>query len=521
MVGSSVSGATAREAVVSLRGVTKRFPGVVANDRVSIDFRPGEVHVLLGENGAGKSTLVAMLAGLQRPDEGGIVVGGEPIDISSPRKALDLGIGTVFQHSMLVPSLSLVDNFILGGPWWKRPDRAGAAERMRARAESIGVRLDPFALAGSLSLGERQQAEIVRALMRGNRCLILDEATAMLTPRDAEQLGALMCRLAAGGLAVVFITHKLDEAIAWGDRISVLRRGRNVASLGPEDLKAGDVAAVTAGLVRTMFGADAADGTRGPEGRRRATPAGPVVLAAGDLAIDDDAVPVSGVGFTIRAGEILGIAGIDGNGQKQLAEALAGQRPIRAGSLTLNGRPIDRAGVGERRALGLRYVTDDRLGEGTVGPFSVATNLVLKQIGEAPFWRKGVEQPAAIADHARRRVGAFDVRTPGVGTPVARLSGGNIQKVLLARELTGTAEAVVFAKPTYGLDVRNTHATRGRIREAAEAGCAVLLISTDIGELLELADRIAVMSRGRIVGTVDNDADARRRIGELMSGTTQ
>lgn len=520
MVGSSASPVAAQGPVVSLRQVTKRFPGVVANDHVTIDLWPGEVHVLLGENGAGKSTLVGMLSGLQKPDEGEILIDGSAIDIASPRQALDLGIGTVFQHSMLVPSLTLVDNFTLGGPWWKRPDREGVAARMREQASSIGIRIDPYALAGSLSLGEQQQVEIVRALMRGSRCLILDEATAMLTPRDAEQLGELMRRLVARGLAVVFITHKLNEALAYGDRISVLRLGKNAGAMEPQVLKSADTSAAMAEVVRMMFGTNASgEAEAGGREARRAT-GGKPVLAVDGLAVDDGSVPLSGISFTVAAGEILGLAGIDGNGQKQLAEALAGQRPIRSGSLKLKGVSLEKAGVGERRNHGLRYVTDDRLGEGTVGTFPVSTNLLLKQIGDRPFWKSGVEQPAAIADNARRYVGEFDVRTPSIETPVAKLSGGNIQKVLLARELSGAAEAVIFAKPTYGLDVQNIRSSRRRIREAAEAGRAVLLISTDLEEILELADRIAVMSQGRIVGTVDNDADARRKIGELMSGMT-
>ncbi|WP_307269219.1 putative B6 ABC transporter ATP-binding protein [Labrys wisconsinensis] len=506
--------------LVSLTGVTKRFPGVVANDAVSLDLLPGEVHVLLGENGAGKSTLVGMLSGLQQPDAGEICIDGKAQAITSPRRALDLGIGTVFQHAMLVPSLTVVDNLALGGPWWRRPDRAGLARRMAEVCRGIGIAVDPAAVTGHLSLGEQQQAEIVRALMRGSRVLILDEATAMLTPKGSEDLGALMRRLVAQGLAVVFITHKLNEALAFGDRITVLRLGRKVGEIGPERLKAMDAGTATAEVVRLMFGAaapvDAAVGEAAAHAPRR--PAGPALLEVADLAADDPSTPLAGVALSVAAGEILGIAGIDGNGQKQLAEALAGQRPVRAGTIRLDGRPIEALDVGARRALGLRYVTDDRLGEGTVGAFPVATNLVLKEIGEPPFWSRGIDRPAALAAHARALVTAYDVRTPGIETPIGKLSGGNIQKALLARELSGSARAVIFAKPTYGLDVQNIRATRRRIREAAAGGMAILLISTDLEELLELADRIAVMARGRLVGTVGNDGEARRRVGEMMSG---
>jgi simple sugar transport system ATP-binding protein len=521
MMVHSASSVAAPGPVVSLRDVTKRFPGVVANDSVAIDLWPGEVHVLLGENGAGKSTLVGMLSGLQQPDEGEILIEGRATRIASPRHALDLGIGTVFQHSMLVPSLSLVDNFTLGGPWWKRPDREGAAARMREQADSIGIRIDPFALAGSLSLGEQQQVEIVRALTRGSRVLILDEATAMLTPRDAELLGELMRRLVARGLAVVFITHKLNEALAYGDRVSVLRLGRNAGSLAPEALKGSDVKQSTADVVRMMFGTNAAEGEGAAKRQPRRFDGQTPVLDVTGLSVEDASAPVFDVALQVHAGEILGIAGIDGNGQKQLAEALAGQRPVKSGDIRIKGKSVKKAGVGERRQHGVRYVTDDRLGEGTIAPFPVAINMVLKQIGDPPFWANGIERPAEIAANARRYVSEFDVRTPSIETAVGKLSGGNIQKVLLARELSGGAEVVIFAKPTYGLDVQNIKASRRRIREAAEAGRAVLLISTDLEELLELADRIAVMSNGAIVGTVDNDEDARQNVGELMSGISR
>ncbi|TBW41340.1 ABC transporter ATP-binding protein [Siculibacillus lacustris] len=506
------------EPIVSLFEVTKRFPGVVANDSVSLDLWPGEVHVLLGENGAGKSTLIGMLSGIQTPDSGAILVDGREQVIDTPARALELGIGTVFQHAMLVPSLTVVENIALGGPAWSRPDKRGIAARMAEVCAGIGVRVDPHAPVGSLSLGEQQQVEIVRALMRGSRVLVLDEATAMLTPKGSEELGALMRRLVARGLAVVFITHKLNEALAFGHRISVLRLGRKVGEITPDRLTALTPQVVTAEVVRLMFGSDAASaGTAsGPE--RQPFAGGAPVLEISGLAVDDEAVPLADVDLTVAAGEIVGIAGIDGNGQKQFAEAVAGQRPLRQGRIDLDGRPIAALAIGERHRRGLRYVTDDRLGEGTVAAFPVSLNLLLKRVGDDLFWAGGLERSGPIADHARRLVAEYDVRTPGVETPIGKLSGGNIQKALLARELSGEARAVIFAKPTYGLDVQNIRASRRRIREAADRGLAVILISTDLEEVLELSDRIAVMSQGRIVGMVANDRSARLRVGELMSG---
>ncbi|HEY0214323.1 MAG TPA: ABC transporter ATP-binding protein [Paenirhodobacter sp.] len=501
--------------IVRLCGVTKRYPGIVANDSIDMEFWPGEVHVLLGENGAGKSTLVSMLAGLQQPDDGAVELNGVATPLSSPERALELGISTVFQHSMLVPTLTLAENAALGGRWWANPDRQGQQTRMAQTAARIGVTLNPAALTETLSLGERQQAEIVRALMRGARFLILDEATAMLTPHDAARLGQLMRRLAAEGVAVVFITHKLNEAIEYGDRVSVLRLGRKVGGITPAEMRAMDARTATDRIVHLMFGATSAAVTAAP---LPVADDAPVVLECLALHVDNATVPVAAVNLKVAAGEILGIAGIDGNGQKELAEALAGQRPISSGRIRLDGAYIDGLDAGARRRAGLRYVTDDRLGEGTVGGFPVSINLLLKQIGLAPFWQGGVVRPALIDDNARAKVRDFDIRTPSIDTPVGKLSGGNIQKVLLARELTDSARAVIFAKPTYGLDLQNIAATRRRIRDAADRGCAAIVISTELDELLELANRIAVMSQGRIVGIVPNDANARQRIGELMSG---
>ncbi len=505
------------EAVVELAAVTKAFPGVLAVDRVDLALRPGEVHALLGENGAGKSTIVAMLSGLQEPDAGRLRVHGQDARITSPRQALAHGISTVFQHVMLVPTLTVMENLVLGMPWWRQPDRAELETRLGEIEADVGIAVALDQVTGELSLGEQQQIEIVKALLRHSRVLILDEATSMLTPKGAEELGQLMRRLVKSGLAILFITHKLDEAWRYGDRVTILRLGRKVGELAPDRLAAMDEAATAAEVVRLMFG-ERGVAAAGPERKRHA--AGPTVLQVEGLRVPGATrlACVEDVDLEVGQGEILGIAGIDGNGQRQLAEALAGQLTPDAGRIVLDGRDITRASVAERRALGLRYLTDDRLAEGSVGGFPVATNTVIKEIGASPFWAGGIERPERITGHARELIERFDVRTPSERTPIGKLSGGNIQKLLLGRELTGKARVVVFNKPTYGLDVQNIRAIRARIVELADAGIGVILISTDLEELLEIADRIGVMAAGQLMGVVANDDEARARIGSMMIG---
>ncbi len=507
----------ASQAIFTLEGVTKRFPGIVANDDIDLEIRAGEVHVLLGENGAGKSTLIGMLSGLQQPDDGRILVDGVEMPIRSPSHALSLGIGTVFQHNMLVPTLTVAENLALGGPWWQRPKLAELAARVAEIARPLGIEVNLSARVSELSLGQQQQVEIVRALLRDSRLLILDEATSMLTPKGIAELGALMRRLVERGLAVVFITHKLGEAADFGDRVSILKLGRKVGEIPPERLRKLERAALVDEIVEKMFGRQA--GNEAVSIPTRADNAD-ILLEVRDLAVPAtaDMPGLEAISFAIGRGEILGVAGIDGNGQKELAEALAGQRPAAGGSVFLGGQALDGLDVGARRRTGLRYLTDDRLGEGTVGPFPVSINFFLKQIGEPPLWRSGIERGREIEKRARDLTHRYDVRTPALSTPVGRLSGGNIQKVLIARELAEGARAVIFNKPTYGLDLANTLATRQRIRDIASQGLAVLLISTDLEELLSMCHRIVVISQGRLVGTVPNELGAGEKVGRLMIG---
>lgn len=520
--------------IVELRGITKAFPGVLANDHVDLALRRGEVHCLLGENGAGKSTLIGILSGLYRPDEGTIRIDGVERTIASPRTALELGIGTVHQHSTLIPALTVLENLMLGDTRRLRLDVAGARARLAELAGLLGVRVDPDARAADLALGAQQQVEIIKALWRGSRVLILDEPTSMLTPQGVAELSKVLARLKEQGQAVIFITHKLHEALSLGDEISILRHGRLAGTIDGGTLRSTPHEELRELIVRMMFGEEArtvadvaelqeelVEGSRARPAAAAAPEADTVlelrgVSAAGqgaELGIDD-------VALELHAGEILGVAGVDGNGQRALAEVVAGQRAPAAGEVLLYGAPVTRMPVSARQKLGLRYVTDDRLGEGIVGSLGVALNLFLKRIGEPPFWRRGQIQRRIVDARAEQLVREFDVRTPSVSTRAATLSGGNVQKVLLARELSFEPKVVVFHKPTYGLDVRTTSAVRDAIRRLARDGGAALVISTDLDELLEICDRIAVLARGRLVGVVPNGPGAAEEVGRLMIGDT-
>ncbi len=518
---------------VELSGITKAFPGVLANDRISLRVMAGEVLCLLGENGAGKSTLMSILSGLYQPDAGTIRVRGREVRIDSPRTGRDLGIGMVYQHLSLIPTLTVLENLMLGSEPRTVLDEAAARRRFDGFAATLAVPIDPTVRVGALALGQQQYVEIIKALWKDSRVLILDEPTSMLTPQGIEELQKVLLGLKAAGLAIIFITHKLHEAIAIGDRVTVLKAGRVVGSLGPEDIRGLDAAVLQRRIVGIMFGDDTDSVTRiaelredlGTAVRRPADAQAPAETRPTVLELAGVSAPGSrgqhsllDASFRLSAGEILGVAGMDGSGQHALAEVIAGQRRATAGSIRLDGVAVDAATVGQRQRMGLRYVTDDRLGEGVVGRYPVSLNLVLKRIGDAPFWRHGTLHRPAIDANAREMIERFDIRTPSVDTPVGRLSGGNIQKVLLARELSFDPRVVVFNKPTHGLDVRTIGVVRERIRDLAARGVGVIVISTDLDELIDLSERVLVLSRGRIVGIVPNGPDAATRIGELVIG---
>ena len=518
--------------LVELHGITKAFPNVLANDDIDLTLRAGEIHCLLGENGAGKSTLIGILCGLVKPDRGVIRIEGVETPIPSPRRALELGIGTVHQHSALIPALTVLENLMLGDSRNLRLDQRSARSRLAELSAQLGVEIDPESRAADLALGHQQQVEIVKALWRGSRLLILDEPTSMLTPQGVAELSKVLGRLKESGQAVIFITHKLHEALSLGDAISILRQGRLVGEINSRELTTRSHSELRAEIVRIMFGEEARtvgevaelrEDLAEPRSARQVAADAEVVLELQGLTVSGEGSErgVADVSFELRQGEILGIAGMDGSGQRALAEAIAGQRRASHGHVFLYGGEVTRLAVSARQKLGLRYVTDDRLGEGTVGGLPVSLNLFLKRVGERPYWRHGRIQRAMIDRRATELVREFDVRTPFVTTRVSTLSGGNIQKVLLARELSFEPKVVVFHKPTYGLDVKTTATVRELIRQLAQSGGAAVVISTDLDELLELCDRIAVLSRGQLVGTTGNGPDAAERVGELMIAETK
>ena len=497
-----------------MRSITKRFPGVLANDSVDFEARRGEVHALLGENGAGKSTLASILTGLYRPDAGEIAIDGKTVEFHSPRHATAAGVSMVHQHFRLAASLTVADNIVLGhkGSPWLRTNPATIESRVAELATQYRMPVRPNARVWQLSVGEQQRVEILKALYHGARILILDEPTSLLTPQEAGDLFETLRRMIAEGRTVVLVSHKLDELMSVADRVTVLRAGKVIGTVNTSESSPRELARMMIGREVVFSQAKAAQDTTGRE----------VALELRDVCADDDLglQALHNVSLSVHRGEVLGVAGVAGNGQRELAEAISGTRARTTGSVTVKGRSL-RSGAPEDAIVCLvAHVPEDRLGTGVSPSVSIAENLILKSHRQAPMSTRGVLRHHRIRRNAEELMQRFAVSAPGPATPTRLLSGGNVQKVVLARELSSNPTVIVAANPTRGLDIGATEAVRGLLLEAANKGVGILLISEDLDEILLLADRIAVMYEGRIVGLVPRATADVQQLGLMMAGST-
>jgi len=492
---------------MKMDGITKRFPGVLANDNVHFDVVAGEIHALLGENGAGKSTLMKILYGLYQPDEGAILLNGQPIKIHSPTDSINHGIGMIHQHFMLVENLTVAENVALGlqesqGLWL---DLGAVSERINTLARSYNLEINPNAVISDLAVGQRQRVEIVKALYRGAALLVLDEPTAVLTPQEVDELFVIFKQMAADGHALIFISHKLHEIFALTDRVTVLRDGRVVGTAATADVTKIDLAQMMVGR-EVSFERD-----------RSNSELGDVRLALDNISTAAQ-TGLKNVNLTVHSGEIVGVAGVSGNGQKELAEVIAGLETISTGDLAIDGHPAKTLSPSERLDKGLSYIPEERMHDGVVKDFSVSENLILQDHSRPPFSQRILLKFKVIFDHAKQMIHSFSIKTPTHSTLVKNLSGGNIQKVVMARELARKPRVLIAAQPTRGVDIGAIEYIHGQLLQQRAEGLATLLISEDLDEVRTLSDRIVVMFDGEIMGIVDNDETTVEELGLMMAG---
>lgn len=496
--------------VLEAKGITKQFPGVLANDNVNFDLRKGEIHALLGENGAGKSTLMNLIYGMHLPDKGEIMVNGKVAVIQSPNDSIALGIGMVHQHFMLIPVFTVAENIMLGDETIKRGslDRATVAAKINEISKQHGLDVDPNAMVGTLPVGIQQRVEIVKTLYRNADIVILDEPTAVLTPQEAEDLFRIMRDLTKRGVSIIFITHKLKEVLAVADRITVMRAGRVINTVIPSETDSAQLANMMVGR-QVILTVDKKDHEAAEE-----------VLKVEGLSVRDqrDLETVHNVSFSVRGGEVLGIAGVQGNGQTELSEALTGLRSPTGGKVTIDGKDLTGKPPREITEAGLAHIPEDRQRHGLVLAYSITDNMALCDYYRPPFSQHGVLQPKALDENANKLIKAFDVRTPSPYVHAGKLSGGNQQKVIVARELSRSVKLVIANQPTRGLDVGSIEYIHSEIIKMRDRGVAVLLISAELDEIMALSDRIAVMYRGQIVAVVETKKTTREQLGLWMAG---
>jgi simple sugar transport system ATP-binding protein len=495
---------------LEMRGIVKRFPGVLANDHVYFDVRAGEIHALLGENGAGKSTLMKVLYGLYQPDEGEVFLNGRAIQIHSPTDSLKYGIGMIHQHFMLVDNLTVAENVALGLKSSREPrlDLDVVSARIRELAQKYSLQVNPQAVVGKLAVGQQQRVEIVKALYRGAALLVLDEPTAVLTPQEVDDLFVIFKQMAADGHALIFISHKLDEIFALTDRVTVLRDGRVVGTRPTSEVTKKDLANMMVGREVLL------------ERVRPPRKLGEVRLKLeGVSAVNDDGQRVlKNVSFEVRSGEIVGVAGVSGNGQRPLARAIAGLREVENGRILLEGRDVTGLSPAQMFQAGLAYIPEERMHDGIVKDFSVAENFILQDHIRAPYSKGIFLNFKQIAQHADQLIKSFNVKTPTQETPTKNLSGGNIQKLILARELAREPRVLIAAQPTRGVDIGATEYIHNQLLQQRSEGLATLLISEDLDEVKALSDRIIVLFGGEIMGIVSSDEVTTEGLGLMMAG---